>query len=180
MEEANRLVRYFVCSSNKSFSKSLIKTISKYRYGGEIIQIKNLVNIEDEIYRDDILVLDDELIFLTENSIISFLIRSHINVILCTSFKKKLPAKVIEHPEIFCLISKSIRKEEMQFQLDALEYRIKHFIEDTTRRQEDYFETIIKIQKLLLSNYSPDILISKILELIGKIQDRRESKIQGF
>ena len=171
MEATNQESRYFIFSNSKSFSKSYNKVLSRYRFGKEINQVDNFERIESVIQQNDVIVVDEDLIFSTENSIISSLIDKKNHVLLCTAHNRQLPDAILDHPEIFCLVSKPVRKLEIRNQLDILEYRIKNFAIDPVRKREEYLETLTKIQKQLLSKQSTKTSFLNVLEMIGRVSN---------
>ena len=71
MEEGEKALRYFVCSSSRSFCKKVKKSIERIRFGEEIIVIDTFQQIGHLLEAGNILFIDEELIIHGDKSIIS-------------------------------------------------------------------------------------------------------------
>ncbi len=172
MMNGNKTLKCFVVSSDKSFSRDIIKNINRYRYGIGIVQSENFQEIKNIISKNDIVFIDEEFIFKVEandlTEFILFLSSSQINVLLFTNHKRKFPVVILERPDIIRIVSKSVKKEEFFFLMESLESRITNSLIGLKRLHDKYLESIIQIQNLLLANPATDFKLTNILELIGK------------
>ena len=119
MKEEKRALRCFVISSNKSSSKDIINNLNRYRSGIDIVQSENLHHLKNIITAHDIIFLDDEFIYKVETEeltdLILFLSASQFNATLFTNYKKKIPAVILDKPDLIRIVSISVKKDEFFF-----------------------------------------------------------------
>ncbi len=173
MKEGQKALRCFVISSDKSFGRYIIKNLNRNRYGIYAGHFEDFKELKNKISENECLFIDEEFIFKIETEeleeLIIFLFSSLINVLLFTNYKRKLPNAILERPELIRVVSKSVKKDEFLFHIKSVESRIKNSPLALKTLQDKYFETIIQIQKLLLTNPPSDFKLTNILELIGKV-----------
>ena len=173
MKEEKRALRCFVISSNKSSSKDIINNLNRYRSGIDIVQSENLHHLKNIITAHDIIFLDDEFIYKVEKEeltdLILFLSASQFNATLFTNYKKKIPAIILDRPDLIQIVSISMKRDEFFFHMESIEYRFNNSLLGNKRLHDKYLETIIQIQNLLLANTSTEFKLTNILKWIGKV-----------
>ena len=173
MEEEKRVFAVFILSGDRSFSLGISRLVQIFRTGIEVVQAKNLVQIKEQIHNQGILIIDEDFLQKNEKSflhdILSFVAETHMQVLLFSTYKIKLPPEVYERSDLIRVVSRSMKQEEFLFHMEAIEYRQKNHQRSFLRLEEKYLEAIIQIQNLLLSRPSAEIALTGILELIGKV-----------
>ena len=182
MDERKKTLRHLIFSSNKSFKRKLLKILHRCRFGEHILQIESYQELKDQVSQNDILHLDEFLISENKQFILSELFdhlsKAKIYIFLYCTYKHDLPGLILDNPEIFYLISRTLSRDEIEFQLSAIEYRIENSSTTIQKRQEKYLETIIHIQNLLLVNSTRKDILNEVVELIGTVS--QASRVSVF
>jgi len=172
MLAGEKALRCCILSGSTSFCKVIKKNIGKFRPGMEALQVENLILLRKMISNREIVFIDDDALMEAEESIrsdfFSFLSTTQYSVILVTNFKRKLPHFIQDRPDLVCVVSKSIRRNEFLFHLESIERSIKRFSSGISRLQDKYLETIIQIQTVLLSKKQNEQSLSTVLEILGR------------
>ena len=155
MEIGKRALRCFLVSGDSSFNEAKAKDLNNYRFGIDIVHSDDLTELKKIVTDQDIVLLDDDFILTLDKDAIEefvlFLFASQINAILFTDFSKKLPAVILDRPEIVRIVSNSFNEKELFFHLETIECRYCSAnladlqsaspSEDVPARRRKYFQT---------------------------------------
>ena len=173
MEGEKRASTIFILSSDKSFCKNISRIIKRYRAELDISQSDSLQEIIAQVNAHEIILLDEEYIHKNEKSVFQELFSSirekQTQLLLFVSYRNILPAEFLDKLDSFHVVSRSLKKDEFLFHLDATERRNLETKIESSRIQDKYLDSIIQIQNLLITKPDPVVSMTTILQLIGKV-----------
>ena len=171
MDDGKKVLGYIICSSANSFTKKVTKNLNRCRAGKKVKSTDSLDQPGKLLAKANVVLLDEDLIFKnTPNKVVKWfnsLIDASAFVLVFCSFKRKLPVVVSQNPQVFKVLSRSLKWEELNHHLNAIDAQLGVGSAMRNGKEHAYYQAIIDIQSKIIDRSAEGGQLKQMLGIAG-------------